>query len=74
MNLYWVRLNKDGRLIEIKVEEKFPQSKEYYFSLFPYELICVRTLAENKEDAIKIANEKRIELIESNRWGDNAKV
>jgi len=69
-NPYFLRMKKNGECIEIYIKDsdycfedgeikiKFDIEKNIYFNVF----------AKNENHAIKIANEKRLQLIVLNRW------
>jgi len=76
-DIYFVRMDIDGNTDLIMKED---------WELFWFELtmrkepvisaaddLCIYVLAEDEKHAVKIANEKRVQLIANNKWNKKAK-
>lgn len=74
MKCYFLRMTKEGKAYDIDEGRNTIMALEYALKKYMgfgsggHDLFC-NVLAKDKEHAVKIVNEKRIQLIESNRWG-----
>ena len=67
--LYGVHMNKNGDVKEAKITYAADEYLEWHpFSGYGEPVVCFNVFAEDEAHAIKIANEKRIQLIAENIW------
>jgi len=69
-NPFFLRMNKDGDCYEIKKSEYVSDFKneKMVFGFCMHGDLYISVFAKDEKHAIKIANEKRIELIANNKW------
>jgi hypothetical protein len=69
LSCYYIDMEKDGEIITIAAQDSLNIDllMEYYLYISD-DMLTGYILAENKEQAIKIANEKRLKLIANNEW------
>ncbi len=69
---YFVRMTKEGNCIEIKIQDLSyafeSKDEDLDFGFDIHKNMYLSSFAKDEKDAIKIANEKRLQLIAENRW------
>lgn len=70
LNCYWVEMQRNG---DSEVRASYPNNDGYEeLSLWAYEpreyRLCMRIVAKDEQHAVKIANERRMQLIASGEW------
>ena len=71
-NIYFVRMDIDGKTDLVMEEDwdfhefELTMRKDPDFN--DWGLLCIYVLAENEKHAVKITNEKRVQLIANNEW------
>lgn len=65
---FWVQMSKDGEKLSVKISDIHGKDKRISYT-YDKSHINIYCYAEDKLHAIKIANEKRIELIAMDLWG-----
>jgi hypothetical protein len=71
-DIYFVRMDIDGKTDLVMKEDwgfywfELTMRKKPDFN--DWGLLCVYVLAENEKDAVKIVNERRVQLIANNEW------
>lgn len=65
-----LEMTKEGNCIDIYIEDSFPgvKYKDIDMAFNRHKNMIITVLAKNKTHAIKIANEKRVQLIAENIW------
>lgn len=68
---FFIRMTKDGKVEDIKSKDIYFNSvMEITFSVGRDSMVLY-IFADNEEHAIKIANEKRFQILALDRWGQN---
>jgi hypothetical protein len=67
-HFYHVKIDRNLNVIEVKLNSQSP----YFCDFWKLDLRAFEFFAKDEEEAVKIAKEKAIELIESGEW-DNPK-
>ncbi len=68
---FFLRMTKEGNCTEIRIKDSSYgfEEENIYFGFDIDKDLCISIFAKDEKHAIKIANEKRVQLIASNRWG-----
>ena len=70
---YFVRMEKNGNCKEVYKSRYFDGKIGVVHGFDVHTAMCCNMYAKNDEHAIKIANEKRMEVLALNKWGKNSK-
>lgn len=71
---YNVRMTKEGYVIHCEIDDTFPHFTKPHFICYRQSdciiaHLCMDVCAKDPKHAIKIVNEKRVQLIANNQWG-----
>lgn len=63
-----IEMNKDGTTICCNMNRSYSHKPNNIY--FRFNLMCLDCYADDDQHAIKIANEKRVQILALNRWGE----